>query len=78
MSILSDDIIKLLSTATWIIAKTYAKTWPHEYMLRRNEDPELFTEFVRITHKWDYGTSIIINKTFFSLIHIHHELFQTP
>jgi hypothetical protein len=78
MNLLSDDLLNFLSSATWIFAKTYAKTWPHEYMLKRNEDPELFTEFVRITHKLGYSYNILINKTFFSLIHIHHELFQTP
>jgi hypothetical protein len=54
MHSLPQHIPSFLSSATWIFAKTYAKTWPHEYMLKRNEDPELFTEFVRIIRVHGY------------------------
>lgn len=36
---------KYISSVKWIFAKTYAKTAPHEYALRK-EKPELDAEFV--------------------------------
>ena len=29
---------------TWIFAKTYADTWPHEYIVQKNVDNDLFLE----------------------------------
>ena len=28
----SDEIMKFIQGSNWIFAKTYAKTWPHEYI----------------------------------------------
>ena len=31
---------------TWVFAETYAKTWPHEYIVRDNVDETLFVKLV--------------------------------
>lgn len=33
--------------AQWTFAKTYAETWPHEYIVRERVDERLFVELVR-------------------------------
>ena len=32
---------------TWTFAKTYAETWPHEYLVRDRVDEALFVQLVR-------------------------------
>ena len=41
MQKLPDDIKQLIETTNWTFAKTYAETWPHEYIVRKNIDNEL-------------------------------------
>lgn len=53
MQKLSDDIKQLIETTNWTFAKTYAETWPHEYIVRKNIDDELFVRFVK--HIRNYG-----------------------
>lgn len=38
---------EFISAEQWIFAKTYAKTWPHEYLFRDRVDEELFLQLVR-------------------------------
>ena len=40
-----EPVRKYISSVRWIFAKTYAKTAPHEYTLRK-ERPELDADFV--------------------------------
>ena len=35
-----------IAESNWIFAKTYAKTWPHEYIVRDKVDENLFLELV--------------------------------
>lgn len=56
-------IKKHINTVNWINAKTYSKTAPHEYIVRKN-NPELekefiyFVEFIRENgYKKKYGRS---------------------
>ena len=35
-----------MSNEKWIFAKTYAKTWPHEYIVRGQVDEQLFIELI--------------------------------
>ena len=41
---LSEKLKKFIEDSTWIFAKTYAATWPHEYIVREKVDRELFEE----------------------------------
>ena len=42
-----EDIAKFVRTEHWIFAKTYAKTWPHKYLVKGKVDQELFVTMVR-------------------------------
>ena len=35
-----------MSNEKWTFAKTYAKTWPHEYIVRKQVDEQLFVKLV--------------------------------
>lgn len=35
-------VARFLQEVEWVFAKTYAKTWPHEYIVRDRVDRELF------------------------------------
>ena len=41
----------------WVFAKTYAKTWPHEYIVRDRVDEDLFLELVRHIREHGYQGS---------------------
>ena len=36
-----------IAVCTWTFAKSYADTWPHEYIVRKNVDEELFVQLVQ-------------------------------
>lgn len=42
-----------VDNSDWIFAKTYEKTWPHEYIVRDQVDEDRFVELVR--HIRDHG-----------------------
>ena len=50
----SEEIKQLIETTEWTFAKTYAKTWPHEYIVRKNIDDKLFVKFVEHIRKFGY------------------------
>ncbi len=41
MQINDDELLELISQTTWTFAKTYANTFPHEY-IKRTDYPDLF------------------------------------
>jgi len=43
----SDDLLRFISEENWTFAKTYAETWPHEYLVRERVDEALFVELVK-------------------------------
>ena len=47
MSNLPDHLQCFIDESTWVFAKTYAKTWPHEYIVKKKVDPALFLELVK-------------------------------
>ena len=38
----SDEVKSFIENSEWIFAKTYAKTWPHEYIVQEQVDDDLF------------------------------------
>lgn len=42
----SPDLLQFVNNQEWIFAKTYAESWPHEYIVRANVDKELFIDLV--------------------------------
>ena len=47
MDRLPGNVRILIASSTWIFAKTYASTWPHEYVVRDQVDEDVFVECVR-------------------------------
>ena len=47
MMMLPNRLKALIDETEWTFAKTYAKTWPHEYIVRDRVDEELFVSLVR-------------------------------
>ncbi len=44
MNKLPNKLKKFIESSTWVFAKTYAETWPHEYLVKENVDNNLFLE----------------------------------
>jgi len=42
----SQELKNFIKESNWIFAKTYAKTWPHEYIVRDKVDKGLFIKMV--------------------------------
>jgi hypothetical protein len=45
------DIRAFLDREVWVSAKTYAKTWPHEYLVRERVDEALFVKTIKHIRK---------------------------
>jgi hypothetical protein len=41
---LPEKLKEFIKVAAWTFAKTYARNWPHEYVVRENVDAALFDE----------------------------------
>lgn len=50
---LSDELRSFVAGSKWTFAKTYAATWPHEYIVRERVDESLFVALV--THIRAHG-----------------------
>ena len=42
----SRELREFVNSEAWVFAKTYAKTWPHEYLVRERVDEQLFVKLV--------------------------------
>ena len=54
MNNLPDNLRIFINESTWIFAKTYAKTWPHEYIVKDKVDEKLFLDFVEHIRAYGY------------------------
>jgi hypothetical protein len=45
MTSLPEHLAGFIDNANWIFAKTYANTWPHEYIVSSKANQALFVEF---------------------------------
>lgn len=45
-----------VDSAAWIFAKTYAATWPHEYIVRKPENAEMLLSLAR--HIFERGAAL--------------------
>ena len=39
---ISNELLLFIEHSKWIFAKTYAETWPHEYIVQEQVDKDLF------------------------------------
>jgi hypothetical protein len=44
---LPDNLRQFVTSCRWTFAKTYASTWPHEYIVRDHVDEDLFIQLVQ-------------------------------
>jgi len=51
---LSEKLKNFINIQTWIFAKTYAETWPHEYIVQEKVDSDLFQELANHIDKFGY------------------------
>ena len=54
MSKFPNRLSRFVDEATWIFAKTYVRTWPHEYIVKDRVDDALFVELVRHIRVYGY------------------------
>lgn len=47
MTPLSSELKGFVCEKAWTFARTYARTWPHEYLVRAQVDERLFVSLVR-------------------------------
>jgi hypothetical protein len=63
-----DDVRRFVESTPWKFAKTYAATWPHEYVVRTPENATVLVALAR--HVFEHGT----DGRFYSRINkYHHE-----
>ena len=48
-----EDVQRFVLASRWIFARTYASSWPHEYLLRTDENAPLFLKLAR--HVFEHG-----------------------
>lgn len=62
----SDELKAFVVKQKWTFAKTYASTWPHEYIVRAQVDEALFIQFVLHIRQHGYaGTFYKMIITYF-------------
>lgn len=65
---LPDDVRAFVESSSWRFAKTYASTWPHEYVVRTAENAQMILALAR--HIFARGT----DGRFYSQVRkYHHE-----
>ena len=55
-------IISFIENSTWTFAKTYAKTWPHEYIVQEKVDNDLFLKLAQHIDTFGYKEYFYKNK----------------
>ena len=53
----SNEIKEFIQSTPWTFARTYAKTWPHHYIVRDRVDEALFVKLVEHIRKYGYEGS---------------------
>jgi hypothetical protein len=54
MTEFSPELKDFIINSDWIFAKTYAETWPHEYIVRDRVDEDLFVKMVEHIRRFGY------------------------
>jgi hypothetical protein len=63
-----DDVREFVESASWRFAKTYAATWPHEYVVMNDENAGMILAMAR--HIFEHG----VEGRFYSQVRkYHHE-----
>ena len=59
---LPESLRQFVTSCQWTFAKTYASTWPHEYIVRDRVDEELFLQLVQHIRKYGYEGSFYAKR----------------
>ena len=51
---LSEKLKNFIKEQDWFFAKTYAETWPHEYIVQKRVDNDLFLELANHIDQFGY------------------------
>jgi hypothetical protein len=63
-----DDVRRFIESTAWTFAKTYAATWPHEYVVRTPQNAAMIVALAR--HIFEHG----VEGRFYSQVRkYHHE-----
>lgn len=65
----NDKICGFIASVKWIFAKTYADTWPHEYIVRERVDEDSFVEMVLHIRQYGYEGRFYSKK----IVYFDHE-----
>lgn len=63
-----EPIRRFVETTKWTFAKTYAATWPHEYVVRSPENEEMLVALAR--HIFEHGVE---GRFYHQVRPYHHE-----
>ena len=58
----SDKLKRFIADSEWIFAKTYAATWPHEYIVQERVDVDLFRELAEHIDMQGYDRNFYSTK----------------
>ena len=62
MNDLSEQLKRFIRDSTWVFAKTYAATWPHEYIVQERVDNALFMELAEHVDTFGYESEFYSTK----------------
>ena len=51
---ISENLKEFISEQDWIFAKTYAETWPHEYIVQERVENDMFLKLANYIDKYGY------------------------
>jgi hypothetical protein len=60
--VITQQLKDFIKQQNWIFAKTYADTWPHEYIVKKNTDHALFEELASTIETFGYEEYFYIRK----------------
>lgn len=51
---LSEELMSFIKNQEWVFAKTYAESWPHEYIVQERVDNDLYLELANHIDSFGY------------------------
>ncbi len=66
---LSPELSQFINEAEWIFAKTYAKTWPHEYIVQEKVDNGLFLKLAEHIDLFGHEENFYTKR----MVYFHYE-----
>ncbi|MBK8465696.1 MAG: hypothetical protein IPL32_07685 [Chloracidobacterium sp.] len=58
----SDELKQFIRDSTWIFSKTYAATWPHEYIVQQQVDRVMFNALAEHIDNFGYESDFYDTK----------------